>query len=146
MNQLKSLRHGENPIHTGMLKPLIFDQNEQEYRSTLNFWGNPYLNTHYYTHICMGLFTSRTSMPSIFQFSQDAVLKEALLGTEGTTMVEAAPRDTVWGIGLGAKNPKAMNRQQWRGKNWLGEILTQVREEIMEASKRETTNRDHTEM
>ena len=85
-------------------------------------------------------------MPSIFQFSQDAVLKEALLGTEGTTMVEAAPRDTVWGIGLGAKNPKAMNRQQWRGKNWLGEILTQVREEIMEASKRETTNRDHTEM
>ena len=85
-----------------MLKPLIFDQNEQEYRSTLNFWGNPYLNTHY-TYI--GLFTSRTSMPSIFQFSQDAVLKEALLGTEGTTMVEAAPRDTVWGIGLGAKNP-----------------------------------------
>ena len=62
-------------------------------------------HTHYYTHTYMGLFTSRTSMPSIFQFSQDAVLKEALLGTEGTTMVEAAPRDTVWGIGLGAKNP-----------------------------------------
>ena len=42
-------------------------------------------------------------MFSIFQFFQDAVLKEALLGTEGTTMVEAAPRDTIWGIGLGAK-------------------------------------------
>ena len=80
----------------------------------------------------------------MFQFSQDAVLKEALLGTEGTMMVEAAPRDTVWGIGLGAKNPKAMNRQQWRGKNWLGEILTQVREEIMATSKRETSSQDHT--
>ena len=28
-------------MYTGMLKPLIFDQNEQEYHSTLNFWGNP---------------------------------------------------------------------------------------------------------
>ena len=74
------------------------------------------------------------------------MLKEALLGTEGTTMVEAAPRDTVWGIGLGTKNPNlAMNHQQWRGKNWLGEIFTQVREEIMAASKRETSSQDHTE-
>ena len=72
---------------------------------------------HTLLHTYMGLFTTRTSMLSIFQFSQDTALKEALLGTEGMTMVEAAPRDTVWGIGLGAKNPKAMNHQQWRGKN-----------------------------
>ena len=72
---------------------------------------------------------------SVFQFSQVAELKEALLATESTTMVEAAPRDTIWGIGLGAKNPKAMNRQQWRRKNWLGEILTQVRDEIVTACK-----------
>ena len=124
---------------------MIFDQNEQEYRSTLNFWENPYKIKYTLLRIYIGLFTSRTSMPFIFQFSQDAVLKEALLGTEGTTMVEAAPRDTVWGIGLGAKNPKAMNRQQWRGKNWLGEILTRVREEIIAASKRETSSQDHTE-
>lgn len=65
------------------------------------------------------------------QFSQNAKLKEALFATEGTAMVEASPRDTIWGIGLGAKNPKARNRQEWRGKNWLGEILTQVREELM---------------
>ena len=51
-------------------------------------------------------------------------------------MVEAAPRDTIWGIGLGAKNPKARNRQEWRGKNWLGEILTQVREELMAEGKK----------
>ena len=76
---------------------------------------------------------------NFFQFSQNTMLKEAFLGTEGTTMVEAAPRDTIWGIGLGAKNLKAMNRQQWREKNWLGEILTQVREEIMAASKKEVS-------
>ena len=71
-----------------------------------------YAHTLLHVHTYMGLFTTRTSMPSIFQFSQDTALKEALLGTEGMTMVEAAPRDTVWGIGLGAKNRKAMNRQQ----------------------------------
>ena len=50
-------------------------------------------------------------------------------------MVEAAPRDTIWGIGLGAKNPKARDRKQWRGKNKLGQILTEVREELMSSEK-----------
>ena len=29
-------------MYTGMLKPLIFDQNELEYHSTLDFWRNPW--------------------------------------------------------------------------------------------------------
>ena len=74
------------------------------------------------------------------QFSQDSKLKEALFATEGTTMVEAAPRDTIWGIGLGAKNPKARDRKEWRGKNWLGEILTQVREELMTSKKNDESD------
>lgn len=31
---------------------------------------------------------------------------------------------------MAASNPKASNRKTWRGRNLLGEILTQVREEI----------------
>lgn len=50
------------------------------------------------------------------QFSQNAELKVELMKTRGTTLVEAAPRDTVWGIGLSAKNWKAQHRQYWRGK------------------------------
>ena len=46
------------------------------------------------------------------------------------TLVEASPRDRTWGIGLGASNPKATDKRLWRGSNWLGEILTQVREEL----------------
>ena len=31
---------------------------------------------------------------------------------------------------MGASNPKAKNRNSWRGSNLLGEILTEVREEL----------------
>lgn len=74
------------------------------------------------------------------QFSQNADLKSALLATAGTSMVEASPRDRIWGIGLGAKNPKATDRKQWRGKNWLGEILTQVRDELETKKPTEATS------
>ena len=47
--------------------------------------------------------------------------------------MEASPRDRVWGIGMGAKNPKATERGQWRGRNLLGDALMQVREEISKA-------------
>ena len=90
------------------------------------------------------------------QFSQNPDLGDELSKTRGTTLVEAAPRDTVWGIGLSAKSWKAKNRKHWRGntnththshshththththncfnftgRNLLGEILTEVREEL----------------
>lgn len=46
-------------------------------------------------------------------------------------MVEASPRDRLWGIGMGAKNPLALDRKNWRGKNLLGKVITEVREKIM---------------
>ena len=64
------------------------------------------------------------------QFSQNPKLLNTLLAAHPRTLVEAAPRDRLWGIGLGASNPKARNRWQWRGRNLLGEILTEVREEL----------------
>jgi len=35
--------------------------------------------------------------------------------------------------GLSKDNPRASNRSKWRGTNWLGEILTEVREEILKS-------------
>ena len=54
-------------------------------------------------------------------------------------MVEAAPRDCLWGIGLSASNPRAKTKATWRGKNELGQILTQVREDLM---KQESDEKD----
>lgn len=47
------------------------------------------------------------------------------------TLVEASPFDKIWGIGLEAEDPWAINRRQWKGRNLLGRILTNVREKII---------------
>ncbi|KAK7115551.1 hypothetical protein V1264_001395 [Littorina saxatilis] len=67
---------------------------------------------------------------SLAKFSQNPDLLQTLLATHPRTMVEAAPRDRLWGIGMGASKPKARDPTQWRGRNLLGKILTQVREEL----------------
>jgi ribA/ribD-fused uncharacterized protein len=65
------------------------------------------------------------------KFTQNEDLKKELFATKGTTLVEAAPNDTVWGIGLAEDDPRALKRETWLGKNLLGEILTQIRIELM---------------
>ena len=65
------------------------------------------------------------------KFEQNPELLLHLLETEGTTLVEASPYDAVWGIGLFESAPEAQNRDTWQGTNWLGEILTEVREELI---------------
>lgn len=61
------------------------------------------------------------------KFTQNHRLMEALLSTKGTTLVEASPYDSLWGIGLLESDPRAHDRSTWRGKNWLGETITQLR-------------------
>lgn len=65
------------------------------------------------------------------KFTQNEALKQALFATQGTTLVEAAPNDNIWGIGLASDDPRAFKRKTWQGKNLLGEILTQLRVELL---------------
>lgn len=66
------------------------------------------------------------------KFSSDDLYKRALFMTDGTELVEASPYDTIWGIGLTADHPDALDKSKWRGTNWLGEVLTKVRDDLME--------------
>ncbi|PGH01306.1 hypothetical protein AJ79_07943 [Helicocarpus griseus UAMH5409] len=62
------------------------------------------------------------------KFTQNRELKEKLLATGNRELVEASPRDRIWGVGFGAKNAGAM-RKRW-GLNLLGKALMEVREKI----------------
>ncbi len=65
------------------------------------------------------------------KFTADPALLDTLLATEGTTIVEASPLDTIWGIGLAEDDPAALDRATWRGTNWLGEVLTRLRDDLL---------------
>lgn len=60
------------------------------------------------------------------KFTQNAELKALLLSSVGT-LVEASPYDKIWGIGLSEREHSAKIRSQWKGTNWLGEVLTKLR-------------------
>jgi ribA/ribD-fused uncharacterized protein len=66
------------------------------------------------------------------KFTQNPKLKEQLMNTYDAELVEASPTDCIWGIGLKSSDPRAQDRNQWRGTNWLGEVLTSVRDAIRE--------------
>lgn len=64
---------------------------------------------------------------SVHKFSASPDLREYLLRTGDRVLVEASPRDRVWGIGLGAKNEDAERPAAWRGLNLLGFALMEAR-------------------
>lgn len=64
---------------------------------------------------------------NVAKFSQHSDLRDLLLATGDSVLVEAAPRDTVWGIGLSAANPRAGHPSTWRGENLLGFALMKTR-------------------
>lgn len=68
------------------------------------------------------------------KFLQNENILKYLLKTKGKTLVEASPVDAIWGIGLAENDPRALDRHQWRGKNWLGEVLTQLRDDLLKES------------
>ena len=69
------------------------------------------------------------------KFTQHQVLKDALRDTVGTCLVESSPYDTVWGIGLKTGDPDCEDPAKWKGKNYLGHVLNQVRLNIFRDKK-----------
>ncbi len=65
------------------------------------------------------------------KFSQNQELWEFLRTTRRRILVEASPRDRIWGIGMGKTNPDVACPPKWRGTNLLGFALTEVRDLLL---------------
>jgi len=66
------------------------------------------------------------------KFTQNENCLHTLKEQEGKTIVEASPYDKIWGIGLSKDDPRAKDKSQWEGTNWLGEAIMQVRDKLIE--------------
>lgn len=67
---------------------------------------------------------------NVAKFTQNPDMLDELKFTGDRTIVEASPKDNIWGIGLAADDPRAQDRSTWEGTNWLGEAIQRVRENI----------------
>ena len=67
---------------------------------------------------------------NLAKYSQFDDYKSVLLSTGEKRLVEVNGKDTIWGIGLYANDPRILDEKQWRGQNLLGKVLMRVREEL----------------
>jgi ribA/ribD-fused uncharacterized protein len=67
---------------------------------------------------------------NVAKFGQNLELRDYLLATGDRVLVEASPRDRVWGIGMAASNDLATSPEHWRGLNLLGFALMEARHQL----------------
>lgn len=68
---------------------------------------------------------------SLAKFTSTPRLYRELLATKDHILVEASPTDDVWGVKLHENDPAVHDRSRWRGTNWLGQVLTDLREHLL---------------
>ena len=64
------------------------------------------------------------------KFQQNPELLKKLLDTGLSVLVEASPRDDVWGVKMSTKNQNITKIHKWNGRNLLGRVLMQVRSDL----------------
>lgn len=69
---------------------------------------------------------------NLAKFSQNDDLQQFLLSTGDKIIVEASPKDRIWGIGFDEFAPEATNPALWNGENLLGFALMEVRDRLKE--------------
>ena len=64
---------------------------------------------------------------SMAKLGQDPELRDYLLSTAGKVLVEASPRDAIWGTGVDRDDSRAARPSEWPGLNLLGFALMEAR-------------------
>lgn len=63
---------------------------------------------------------------------KSAELFDYIMETEDRIIVEGAIYDPVWGVKLRWNDPAIEDTKNWRGTNWLGQVLMKVRKTLKE--------------
>jgi len=67
---------------------------------------------------------------SMLKYASNERLKNILLDTGDTVLVEASPYDKIWGIGLAEGATDSYDATRWRGQNLLGFCLMEARNRL----------------
>lgn len=67
---------------------------------------------------------------NLAKFRQNPELRAFLTATAPKVLVEASPRDRIWGIGMSAGHQDASLPSRWRGTNLLGFALMNMRDSL----------------
>jgi len=69
---------------------------------------------------------------SYYKYKNNAKLKKKLLDTGDKILVEASPKDAIWGIGIAVDRALVTPPEKWTGLNLLGKSLMSARQRIRE--------------
>ena len=72
---------------------------------------------------------------NLHKFSQNTEMLQFLIATGNKVLVEASPCDTIWGIGMSERDEGVDNPHNWKGTNYLGFALMEVRDELVLCEK-----------
>jgi len=67
---------------------------------------------------------------NMLKFTQNPELKEILMDTGESIIVEASPVDSIWGIGMDADHALRTEPSKWPGLNLLGKAIMKVRDTL----------------
>lgn len=67
------------------------------------------------------------------KFEQDGLCNFCILKYLYQEFVEGSPYDKIWGCGIVYNDERIFNKDNWKGENLLGKILTRVRNELFQS-------------
>lgn len=83
-----------------------------------------------------GLCREIAFIGNLMKYTHDEELGKMLLATGNLHFAKAGSDDLIWGTGLPLTDQGAVNPTKWRGKNWLGQTLLDVRTALREEQTR----------
>lgn len=75
------------------------------------------------------------------KFSQNEELRQALLDTQDSYLVECAKSDKIWACGISLYDNRRFDIDNWQGKNILGFALMEVRNMLKKACESDKNNK-----